>query len=252
MTVVDVFSCFFFPLLTALYRHYALARKCSRYSNDRSSHISSDSTRGSGMAFVVVFWCTYWFCYEGRIAQSEEFGLGGGVYWWQGLGSLMIIVLSVCVGDYFGSFFVLSGFALWVYRWSGIIVPFGWNPQLEVLMSIFALLYLVWMLNLYNFMDGIDGLAALESIFVRFGGSVYLLVKHGGLVDTLLPCLGSVVAGFFMLESFQSHDFYGGCGEWILWPYDWTIVDLQVSHVHTGCCFGVGLILSGVSVVTLP
>ena len=37
------------------------------------------------------------------------------------------------------------------------------------LSSLFGALYLVWLLNLYNFMDGIDGLASVEAICVAWG-----------------------------------------------------------------------------------
>jgi Fuc2NAc and GlcNAc transferase len=59
---------------------------------------------------------------------------------------------------------------------------------LQGLMVVIMVFFLVWMTNLYNFMDGINGLAALEAISVCFGmaliywmadaseGSLYLLL----------------------------------------------------------------------------
>ena len=40
---------------------------------------------------------------------------------------------------------------------------------------LFAALYLVWLLNLTNFMDGIDGIAALKAVTVCVGGHVAML-----------------------------------------------------------------------------
>ena len=38
-------------------------------------------------------------------------------------------------------------------------------------------MYLVWMLNLYNFMDGIDGLASAEALCVCLGSAlIYFLI----------------------------------------------------------------------------
>ncbi|HCR80508.1 MAG TPA: glycosyl transferase, partial [Alcanivorax sp.] len=56
------------------------------------------------------------------------------------------------------------GAAAWLLYWLNGLAPvalfgfwidFGWTGH------IFTAFYLVWMLNLYNFMDGIDGLAGV-------------------------------------------------------------------------------------------
>ena len=46
----------------------------------------------------------------------------------------------------------------------------GASPGL-VLLTLGAVLYLVWMTNLFNFMDGIDGLAGAQAIFIAAGGA---------------------------------------------------------------------------------
>ncbi|MEN1417167.1 glycosyl transferase, partial [Pseudomonas aeruginosa] len=73
---------------------------------------------------------------------------------WRLLGHFMAALVSL---------FLLTGvppFKLLGYQWD-----LGW-----VGVVLFAF-YLVWLLNLYNFMDGIDGLASLEAIFVCVGGA---------------------------------------------------------------------------------
>lgn len=40
-----------------------------------------------------------------------------------------------------------------------------------VLLALGAVVYLVWMTNLFNFMDGIDGLASTQAIFIAAGGA---------------------------------------------------------------------------------
>lgn len=62
-------------------------------------------------------------------------------------------------------------------------------------------LYLVWLLNLYNFMDGIDGIAAVEAITVCIGAAaaVYLAAGIDHAADIGLPLLlASAVAGFLV------------------------------------------------------
>jgi Fuc2NAc and GlcNAc transferase len=62
-----------------------------------------------------------------------------------------------------------------------LIVGIGYPSQISlfdrtvntgIISSILGVLYLVWLLNLFNFMDGTDGIAASEAIFVGFAGAI--------------------------------------------------------------------------------
>jgi Fuc2NAc and GlcNAc transferase len=62
-----------------------------------------------------------------------------------------------------------------------LIVGIGFSSQISlfdrtvntgVIGSILGVLYLVWLLNLFNFMDGTDGIAASEAIFVCIAGAI--------------------------------------------------------------------------------
>jgi Fuc2NAc and GlcNAc transferase len=62
-------------------------------------------------------------------------------------------------------------------------------------------LYLVWLLNLYNFMDGIDGIAAVEAVSVCLAGALfYALLGEWRLallpVVLALSCVGFLVWNF--------------------------------------------------------
>ena len=63
-----------------------------------------------------------------------------------------------------------------------LIVGIGFPSQISlfdrtvdtgVIGSILGVLYLVWLLNLFNFMDGTDGIAASEAIFVCVAGAIF-------------------------------------------------------------------------------
>ncbi len=91
----------------------------------------------------------------------------------------------------------------------------GWFPPLDVvghavdlgwLGHVLAVFYLVWVLNLYNFMDGIDGIASVEAIGVCVGGAlIYWLTGHVAMVGIplLLACAvaGFLIWNFLQLES---------------------------------------------------
>ena len=72
-----------------------------------------------------------------------------------------------------------SGAALWAMVWLGGGLPVlevgGWRLENGWLLDGLTLLGLVWLLNLYNFMDGIDGLAGGEALFVNTAVPLFLV-----------------------------------------------------------------------------
>jgi Fuc2NAc and GlcNAc transferase len=71
-------------------------------------------------------------------------------------------------------------------------IDLGW-PGAGVLV-----LYLVWFLNLFNFMDGIDGLAAGEAIFMALAGAGLGACAGGGLPGALPALLLAAAASGFL------------------------------------------------------
>jgi Fuc2NAc and GlcNAc transferase len=62
--------------------------------------------------------------------------------------------------------------SIWLLFWIGglsVVEFFGQTFDIEWFGYVLAALYLVWLLNLYNFMDGIDGIASVEAICVCLG-----------------------------------------------------------------------------------
>ncbi|MNQ74182.1 putative undecaprenyl-phosphate N-acetylglucosaminyl 1-phosphate transferase [compost metagenome] len=79
-----------------------------------------------------------------------------------------------------------------------------------------AAFYLVWLLNLYNFMDGIDGIASVEAICVCLGGALlYLLIGEGGAALAPLS-LAVAVAGFLFWNFPPARIFMGDAGSGFL------------------------------------
>jgi len=70
--------------------------------------------------------------------------------------------------------------ALWALAWLGGLPPlefFGLSVNPGWFSAAFASVYLVWLLNLYNFMDGINGIASVEAICVCAGGALLYLLE---------------------------------------------------------------------------
>jgi UDP-N-acetylmuramyl pentapeptide phosphotransferase/UDP-N-acetylglucosamine-1-phosphate transferase len=85
--------------------------------------------------------------------------------------------------------------------WSRVEVPgLAWeNPH--VLSWVLTLAYLVWMVNLYNFMDGMDGFAAGMALF-GFGALALLGWKAGDFGFALANAVLVSAAGGFLLGNF--------------------------------------------------
>jgi Fuc2NAc and GlcNAc transferase len=87
----------------------------------------------------------------------------------------------------------------------------GWLGQ------ILGMFYLVWLLNLYNFMDGIDGLASIEAITVCLGGALLYLLESETIGQWVSPALLAVtVAGFLVWNFPPARIFMGDAGSGFL------------------------------------
>lgn len=72
---------------------------------------------------------------------------------------------------------------------------------------------ILWSINLFNFMDGLDGLAASEGIFIALGGIAITLLGQGD--PTLLVPLAALaggLAGFFPWNAPRARIFMGDAG----------------------------------------
>jgi Fuc2NAc and GlcNAc transferase len=114
--------------------------------------------------------------------------------------------------------------AIWALFWLGGLPPvevFGFTLTLAWLGHVLAALYLVWLLNLYNFMDGIDGIASVEAICVCLGGALlYALLGFAGSAQPtvwVMPMLlAAAVAGFLFWNFPPARIFMGDAGSGFL------------------------------------
>ena len=76
-------------------------------------------------------------------------------------------------------------------------VQFGpWELDYSMIVNALAVLAFVWLLNLFNFMDGIDGLAASETVFVTLLSSLLVINIDDQAILNVSLLLGSVALGF--------------------------------------------------------
>ncbi len=103
---------------------------------------------------------------------------------------------------------------LWQMPWAISHLSVGaWNVTLPALLApVISLLFIVWMTNLYNFMDGMDGIAGGMAVF-GFGTFALLGFFSGHLdfclVNGLIACAS---AGFLVFNFPPSRIFMGDAG----------------------------------------
>ena len=201
--------------LTAVVRKLAISKSVMDIPNARSSH-SIPTPRGGGVAIVVAF----------LLAAIAAYGYG-------------VVEPSIALGIVFaGSVIALIGFfddlghiaarwrllghfsaAIWLVWVIGGLPPialFGQTISLGVVGNVLAVVYLVWMLNLYNFMDGIDGLASLEAITVCLSGALLASLAGEGQIVLLPLLLAAAAAGFLVWNFPPARIFMGDAGSGFL------------------------------------
>ena len=201
--------------LTGLMRRYALSAQLLDHPNDRSSH-TVPTPRGGGVAIVASF-----------VLLLLALGLLGFIEQ-----RLMIAALGA------GGVVALLGFlddraslparvrfaghalaAAWCIGWMNAIprVPiFGHIVDLGLAAPVLCALFIVWMINLFNFMDGIDGIASVEAITTTLGGALLWWLAGRGTGWVAAVAIAGCVAGFLAWNWPPAKIFMGDAGSGFL------------------------------------
>jgi Fuc2NAc and GlcNAc transferase len=231
-------------LLTGLIRKRALRRGVLDLPNERSSH-STATPRGGGAAIVlVVSAAALVLQWLGALPRGLSAVLLGG-----GLAVALVGFLddrrTLPPGVRFAVHLAAAAWALWCLgglpplRLGAQVVNLGWPGQALALAAI------VWVLNLFNFMDGIDGIAAAEAMFVAFAGTVLgLLVGTAQGVPAMAWIFACACAGFSFWNWPPARIFMGDVGSGYL-GYVIAVFALAASHADPAAVW-IWLILGGV------
>ncbi|KAA3652446.1 MAG: glycosyl transferase [Proteobacteria bacterium] len=214
-------SAWFLPLiavgaffLTGRLRRYALARSLMDVPNARSSHVTP-TPRGGGVAIVLCFLGVQPLLVAlGALSTAGAWAIGGA-------GALVALIGFLDDHGHIAARWRLLahfGAAVWALVWLQPlgVMPLGLSGSMSGVLMVMAALYLVWMLNLYNFMDGIDGIASVEAVCVCVGGAL-LYWLHGANADALVPLsLAGAVLGFLVWNFPPAKIFMGDAGSGFL------------------------------------
>jgi Fuc2NAc and GlcNAc transferase len=199
-------------LLTAWVRRLALARGILDSPNERSSHVRP-TPRGGGIAIVVAsLGAMIALVWLGRMETRLFYALAGG-------GAAVALVGHLDdrgrIGIV-GRFTVHIAAAIWATVWLGGMTEIHWGEnviRLGYAGSLFAVLGIVWALNLFNFMDGIDGIAASQAIFMSGAGAALAMLAG---MSSSIPAAALVLAaanlGFLLWNWPPARIFMGDVG----------------------------------------
>jgi len=177
--------------LAGVLRHALLRLKILDHPNDRSSHIRP-TPRGGGLAVMTVV-LGGWLIAPALLAEAPPAPVvvlivaGGlvGAFWFEDSRGLPLLLrLAVQGGAAAAALFFWPGDGGTPLFFQGLL-PGGLDLAL-------AGLGWVWFMNLYNFMDGIDGISVAESAAIGAGATLIGVMTVGG-EDALAP--GIIVAG---------------------------------------------------------
>lgn len=211
--LLAVFACSW--LMTLVLRRYALAKSLMDIPNERSSH-KLPTPRGGGVSIVLGFVLSM------PVLASLDGAGYHALYHILGAGLLVAIIGFADDHGHIAARWRLLGHfmaAAWVLfglHGLGQIQVFGAPVDLGWLGNVLAAFYLVWMLNLYNFMDGIDGIASAQAIFVSVAGSAIAWLTGNFSLVAMPLILAAAVAGFFVWNFPPARIFMGDAGSGFL------------------------------------
>jgi len=199
-------------LLAGVVRRAAVQQGLLDVPNTRSSH-ANPTPRGGGIAIVIVTLAAaaigvLLHAIRGPLAVAWILGGGlvAGVGFLDDLRGLSAVVRA-------SVHFIASIQLLKVVDPSAVLASLGVNPEWLVIFWVGGSVVVVWSINLFNFMDGIDGLASAQCLFVVLAGMLLVGMGHG-IDSSLLPCIAmaGACAGFLIWNAPPAKIFMGDVG----------------------------------------
>jgi len=190
MTLLILISTFIISFtITIIFRRIALQRKLLDIPNIRSSH-TQPTPRGGGLA-IVLSW------YIGLIGLRYLELIEPNLFYALISGAILAIVSFLDdlydIKPHFRILFQFVTVILGICFIGGfrIIYTNGYVLNYPFIFSCIAIIGVMWFINLYNFLDGIDGYASTEAIAVLLG--MFIIVKNPIFLLLIFAVLGFLI-----------------------------------------------------------
>lgn len=196
---------------TALVRFYAQRTNLLDVPNQRSSHQVA-TPRGGGLSVVIVFLGAVTVLFAtGYIPSDVSYALlvGGG------------LVAGIGFVDDHGHVPAWRRFVVQIISVTFAVSILGGMPPIQIgdrfvdlglVGDLGAIVFTVWFINLYNFMDGIDGIASVEAACIAGSVLVILPIGDNGFIASLNTVLAGAVVGFLVWNWPPAKIFMGDVG----------------------------------------
>ncbi len=207
--------------VTRLSIGYARRRRLIDQPGARRSH-AEPTPRGGGIGIVIAALALV--CAPALAGGSSVIATGALAI------AIVLVAAAGWIDDHRGLAarwrFALHCLAAAVLLWP-IILPLALIPELVEnatsmsasgawLLVAAAAILIVWFINLHNFMDGIDGILAIQAIFV-FAAIAVLCARSGAVVHAgQLAILAAATAGFLPFNFPRARIFMGDVGSGVL------------------------------------
>lgn len=190
-------------LLTYFIKLIALRHRIVDMPNERSLHTIA-IPRVGGIAIVLTWYLgisiLFWF---NAIESNLFFALLSGIL--LAIVSLVDDVIEIKPTiRLFIHFITATGAFIFLGNLRPLIIP-SIEINYPLLIYPFAIVGMVWFINLFNFMDGVDGFASIEAIVI----SIVLFYFSGNIINILLI---ACVAGFLFWNWPKAKIFMGDIG----------------------------------------
>jgi len=194
-------------ILTFLIKKFALKKIILDIPNNRSSH-STPIPRIGGLAIAISwFIALIYFFIQKNINLKLFYALISGV----------ILVIVGLIDDVFSLKPGIRFLSQFLTALIGLIIIGGLKTfdlgfyvfQNKIILTFLALIGIIWSINLFNFLDGIDGYISTEIIFIFL--SIFLIFQ-----DNLSLILVFVVLGFLIWNWQPAKIFMGDVGSTLL------------------------------------
>ncbi|WP_151950601.1 MraY family glycosyltransferase [Aliarcobacter butzleri] len=194
-------------LLTYFIKNYMIKKSLVASVNERSSH-TVPTPHGGGIAIAITWFIGLFYLYFiGQIENNLFYALLFGavisiVSFFDDIYELSpksrLIIQSIVA---IGGLYFLGGFET---------LTFGiFDIQNSIFTSIFAFFMIIWFINLYNFLDGINGYAGSEAVFLAVAGFILFGGNH-------FLVLAVAVLGFLYWNWNKAKIFMGDVGSTLL------------------------------------
>ena len=205
MLYIVLFICSF--IFTYFIKNYAIKKSLLAQVTERSSH-KNPIPHGGGIAVVVTWFLGITYLFINNQIETNLF-------------IALMIGIIISIVSYFDDLFDLSPKVRLITQScvavSGLIALDGFNYlnlglfsiENQFITNIFAFFMIIWFINLYNFLDGIDGYAGTQAIFLSLAGFILFGGNH-------FLVLAVAVFGFLIWNWHQAKIFMGDVGSTLL------------------------------------